>query len=579
MNPQLGYRLDRINTLDHHTRRAIEELRRIRCTDPLAAAAITAIRRTQHSLEQEWMPLIADIQQSDAMVTWANAATGFLGTLAADVAHWFDGWFVFGGDPANPFRTMSDDELIEEVIRFDLLWPRLENNEFADARDGHDTVFDDARAAVLERVGHDDEFSRRLLAEAGNTATVGEMVARGGFPVPFSAAVLRQLLDPDDSSLLSFPEQRRMVPILDGVFAQLTPHPDAVLDLLVDPEFLAHLVALPTRTEFTNPSGWTSTIEPFLFAGLVEATQINRSRFGEGVVVVTSLIAHANTAPYDHGGFPQAIAAGVAMSIGWYVPGFVSTIAATDTHLDRELSRVQIDSDDDGEVDADLGTYEDLTDFFGALMYDAAAIGHLGIMLGDSAAAAAHGSLRIADVAELAALLHRAATNESAEATLDAVAAAAHRQQWLGALKLAVDVGGTVFTPISAVGSVVKRGTDVVRFIDSLADDEPDVSATINFGATAAFIIRFEIIRSLAHDPDYRQAHDVPTTQREWDDVAELFAELDAAEARGADEAETGLIRERILGRAHELGSDPVLAELDANPTLVVIQSESNLRD
>ena len=48
------------SALGARTRRAIDELRRIRCSDPAAQGALDAVRLTVHTLEHWWLRELAE---------------------------------------------------------------------------------------------------------------------------------------------------------------------------------------------------------------------------------------------------------------------------------------------------------------------------------------------------------------------------------------------------------------------------------------------------------------------------------------------------------------------------------------
>ena len=58
-----------------HTRDAIAATLEVRSSDPAAAHAFAAVRLLRQNLEDHWMPLMHDIERSEAMVSWTQRAS------------------------------------------------------------------------------------------------------------------------------------------------------------------------------------------------------------------------------------------------------------------------------------------------------------------------------------------------------------------------------------------------------------------------------------------------------------------------------------------------------------------------
>src|SRR4029077_4941123 len=63
----------RIELLSTRTAQAVDELGAIRCSDPCAADALRAVRLLRTNLEDLWLPLLAQIRPSGAMITWLES--------------------------------------------------------------------------------------------------------------------------------------------------------------------------------------------------------------------------------------------------------------------------------------------------------------------------------------------------------------------------------------------------------------------------------------------------------------------------------------------------------------------------
>jgi len=113
------YDPSRVRDLTTRVLWCIDELRRCRSDDPVAAAALRTIRLTRQNLEDQWMPLLRRIEESTAMIGWTS--TGLV-ALGADPATqrltelivqrpWFDDVdaMVHAGVVAREMRALLGD--------------------------------------------------------------------------------------------------------------------------------------------------------------------------------------------------------------------------------------------------------------------------------------------------------------------------------------------------------------------------------------------------------------------------------------------------------------------------------------
>jgi hypothetical protein len=62
-----GHDARRADVIRARTRNAVDELRRLRSSDPAAADALDAIRLTVHTLEQWWLPELSRLAADAAI--------------------------------------------------------------------------------------------------------------------------------------------------------------------------------------------------------------------------------------------------------------------------------------------------------------------------------------------------------------------------------------------------------------------------------------------------------------------------------------------------------------------------------
>ncbi len=159
--PALAYGYDpaRIVALRTRTLDAIEELRSIRCDDPLADDAVRVVRLMCRNLEESWMPLIDAIHDSRAMITWRRAAGITSGRGVAALARLVEqfgatsGWTTTTG-----LDELSDAELGRRLRR------SIDRFRRAAAQGGDLAVPWGGMGRIL------DETARRLAADDGRLA-------------------------------------------------------------------------------------------------------------------------------------------------------------------------------------------------------------------------------------------------------------------------------------------------------------------------------------------------------------------------------------------------------------------------
>ena len=98
----------RIELLSTRTAQAVDELAAIRCSDPSAADALRAVRLLRTNLEDLWLPLLAQIRTSRAMITWLETTQERVERGREMIVDWLEDH----RRPPNEFADLSDDDLV-----------------------------------------------------------------------------------------------------------------------------------------------------------------------------------------------------------------------------------------------------------------------------------------------------------------------------------------------------------------------------------------------------------------------------------------------------------------------------------
>src|SRR3954469_8718264 len=149
----------RIQRLPSRTAQAVDELAAIRCADPFAADALRAVRLLRVNLEDLWLPLLAQIRASRAMIAWLDSTHDRIETGRQMIVDWLEDHRA----PPNEFSRMSDDELITFIS-----WMGTDDLPFGD--DGRldmaapfwSSSFTPFAEEITARVAADPRFAERL---------------------------------------------------------------------------------------------------------------------------------------------------------------------------------------------------------------------------------------------------------------------------------------------------------------------------------------------------------------------------------------------------------------------------------
>lgn len=292
----LGYDPGRVRALATRTAAAIDELAAIDCDLPEAHAAHDAISLTRRNLAELWMPLLDRILASDALIA---STTTPLDRVRAEWTTTAD-WLTVDESVT---RSWTDRRLIDAVIAHDASW---RTDETGDPLVPAGDLFDDAMREIARRAAFDDGFAEQLLAAAGDTATLGVIVAGASFGPTFTAAVGRRLLGPASSQGL-LPDARSRHELATGlVLERLVTWPDVALDLLGDDvvrEGLLWREGLPT-----------GAVREFVAAGLHQAVRDDPTELQRSLDVLAGFVPAARRTP-----FPAGLAQGIAAAVGTHM--------------------------------------------------------------------------------------------------------------------------------------------------------------------------------------------------------------------------------------------------------------------
>ena len=188
---QTAYDPVRIQLLSTRTAQAVDELAAIRCSDPWAADALRTVRLLRANLEDLWLPLLAQIRSSRAMITWLESTHDRIERGREMIVDWLEDH----RRPDNEFARMADDELIDWVtwFGFDAL-PFGDDGQLDMNDEFWSTSFTDFAEVIAERVAREPEFADRLLGLAAGSPMVGLVAGFADYPPDYLDALARRLL-------------------------------------------------------------------------------------------------------------------------------------------------------------------------------------------------------------------------------------------------------------------------------------------------------------------------------------------------------------------------------------------------
>lgn len=446
----------RIQLLSTRTAQAVDELAAIRCSDPAAAEALRAVRLLRTNLEDLWLPLLAQIRASRAMVTWLESTHDRIERGREMIIDWLEDHH----QPDNEFTRMSDDDLIAFITWFGVDALPFGDDGRLDMDDEFwSTSFTTFAEEVTARVGRDRVFADRLLGIAAGQPMVGLAAGFADYPPDFLDALARRLLF--RPSFFDGFDVRAGSAAAATVLTALTDDPARCLTLLHDPESLATLAGWP----FLDPDVVSSVFS----TGLYTAVEEDPTRLESGYEVLGSLTDLASHRMTD--GFSPGAARGIANSLIGYIDTLAPAIGKEDG------GRVRPTVFGTTPFTVELGTYEEVRDLVGAIGRDARAQAALGVTLGayvnaivDDLGGDVARRSGVEHVAQFADLVGDAVSVEQAEMVATAAASSAQRRLiadgvGFGVSAAAATAGGGPLVGF-AVNQLIRIGADRFAHVD-----------------------------------------------------------------------------------------------------------------
>lgn len=414
MSGFVGYDPARVNRLRTHTGVAIGALATIASADPAAHGAIAAVRRLRRVLDEVMMPSIVAVLETDPLGRVSGRlalATAAESKLAAWAAH--EAWFE-----VRPYAGWSDDELLAELERLDFDLP-LDDGLRPDLRHPMWADFELLAAELARRVAVDDDFAAALVERAPTNPLVALAVGAIPFSIDFvedvAASMLRLTSWSDDA------QTRYQAAGAEIVLRQLLAHPERCLALLGDGDVAFSIADWPLIDQ-----DLAATV---ILTGLM-APDADPALLGHGQEALSTFVALANRRTFEEG-FPAPVAEALAAAVPLYLPTFVRSLEVGDP-----VNLSGLDGLTTGER---LGSYEEVLDFFGALLREPAAADLLLATLNAAAHRSLHADIEfnLHQVGDFALALDNAARNERLEEEMEA---AAHRVL-IQAATIAIGIG------------------------------------------------------------------------------------------------------------------------------------------
>lgn len=543
----IGFDPERTVGLALRVRSSADELAGITCSDPLAADALRVVALTEHNLRTSWLPLLDRIAATGALTTWIRSGPGGRPGLP--------GWPM----PPTPHvaTTLGAAVLTRLRVRAGAIRHGVDGRPVDDDAGG--PWLDSLVAGVRHCLALDPGFRDELLAQVTRDPSTAWLLLSEELDAALRADVLTALLG--SVGRVHGMEWGAVAGAAERLMVGLSEHPAAALHALGRRDTLWLLAEWPTLDQ--------AAVADFVHAGLAVAVRDEPSLHPDGVRVLLDLVHLANQPRLDHVGFLPGVAVGTASAVGAYAPSFVDTIRLESATVTVRSSGV------DGELDATFGTYDELVEFFGAMMRDEPAAQHV---LGTEVAALARlavaggegvpSTVRVDSVAEFTELLQHAAANENEESR---VAAAARRA---GALDSSTLFGFTTSALFLAGG----RGHPVAAFVlDRGVKDLVDLAArprpvptpvTVDMATATHQVIVMAAIGRAASDPSFRRSAGIGGSSLDWAKIEGRIAEIEELAADGPEPSEMDRHLHQLEADAREAGAGDYLDELLQRPAV-----------
>lgn len=548
MTGSVGYDIDRVRGLRHHTNWAIGGARGLTSGDPLARSALDALDHVVRVLEDHWLPAIADIEDNDpifrlgATTSGLDAAPGLLvGAMDAVLDAALDDLWP-DRDDRDRFDDMTADELADLIRSFEDPWSPfvpLDGPEMAALA-----------AAVERRMREDDTFAERLLDAHPTSTLLATLAAEYDFDPAFVAQLLANLLLEPRPRMQPRPTDEEAVI---AAMAALADHPVEALSVLHDTDVVFELADRISPDEVVGLDA--DTVTSFVLTAML-APEDHPELLRSGQRALTGFVETANRPRFEEG-FHPPMAAGLAVVLAAYLPTMIDDL--------RGNGDVYADWGDDVDDHVRLGSHEEFIDLVGALARDADA---LEVMLATLRTAMMESQRDDApfsptQVGDFALALQDAAINEGTEEELQAAAFRALVDKvrtivgfgsgaLIGRLTLGKATGKLIST-------FVDRGGRKVR--DSIGSTstgiDPDLSGLLRTTA------ELSLCETFLADPDRHRDTDEPLDESAVDDARRVLGRIERAIADGEPAGAVAEYVGDLSNRVRELGGTTHLAPLD----------------
>ena len=430
-----GYDPVAISRLRRTVFSAVDALHALRCDDPLAEHARSAVRLTQQNLQDHWLALLEEIMRSDAMIAWTAAANDPARAASASLQRWIADRAI--GPPSGLFALAEDADLLSLLAAID--FPLDSQGRFDAAAIAVDQ-------ALVDEIGFratDPRFAGELADMALTNAT--------------SIAALAAVL-PDTALTTIAARLLTNVSWVDDAPTAASAHgASAVVGQLAADDPASLLSVLTDRNILTTLGTWPM-LDQEIVAGAIgralhDTVIAEPGLFDRGLDAIAAIAALAPTT-FDDGMLP-GLATGVAAALPAYLPAIGPAIRNEGPEPVRVLGT-------DGP--RTLATYDELRELVGALGRDDEALVIVATSLAAYTTDVVHEvgpdlatAPGVEYPAQVADLVRDALDDEHREATAAAAASIAAQQRRSSLLGTAANV----FIDATRVSRVLRTATSI----------------------------------------------------------------------------------------------------------------------
>ncbi|MEO1055477.1 MAG: hypothetical protein AAFY28_01030 [Actinomycetota bacterium] len=444
-SPPAGYDPIAIERLRRAVIAALDGLSSLRCDDPGAEHARTAVRLTRQNLEDHWLRLLDEILRSEAMIAWNTGLNDPAQMASTALQRWITDRTL--GSTTGLLAYADNSTLLDLLTQLEL---SVDDHGRFDATA---IELDDAVIAELALRSNDPHFVEALL----NTATTHPAFithAVAHLPTNALVALTSRLLG--NVSWVDDAPTRATADGIAAAMAELTARdPAALLPLLADAATLTALGTWPMLDD--------DIVAGAVGAALHDAVVADPAELDHGLDV---LAAMAQLAPTTfNGGMQPGLALGLAAALPVYLPVIGPAIR------NEGAEPVRVEGNDGPRT---IASYDELRELIGAitrhpdaLTVVATSVGGYTTSIADGLGARLPNEPGVEHAAQVADLVRDALDDEHREAAAAAVAAVAGQRRFgsligtaTGVLLTATGVGGVIRSVAPAgVGLATSGGT------------------------------------------------------------------------------------------------------------------------